>query len=65
MEGVKGAQVIMRFLRKLKLICRQERRESVPIRDQKPRMLSPEARCELKRLQQDCDGDRDVDAIAE
>lgn len=45
------------FLRKLMSICRKDSRESLLIRDQKPRMLSPDVRRALKRLQQDCEED--------
>lgn len=48
------------FLGKLKSCNRKGRRESILTRDQKHRMLSPEAKCELKRLQRDCDGDGSV-----
>lgn len=45
------------FLGKLKSRSWKSRRKSLLIRDQKLRMLSPEAKRELERLQQNCVGD--------
>ena len=48
------------FLGKLKSRSQNGRRESLLTRDQKPRMLSNEAKREIERLQRDCDGDGSV-----
>ena len=49
------------LLRKLKPACWKDGRDTLLIRDQKPRLLLPEANREFARLRQDCGGD----AIAE
>lgn len=41
----------------LKAHRRKDMRESILIRDQKPRLLSPDARREFERLRQDFGGD--------
>ena len=49
------------LLRKLKSICRKGGCESDLIRDRNPRVLSPDVRRALKKLQQNCEegsGDR-------
>lgn len=43
------------LLRKLKSICRKGGCESDLIRDRNPRVLSPDVRRALKKLQQNCE----------
>ena len=53
MGRMRGAEMFARLLRKLKSICQKGGCESDLTRDRNPRVLSPDVRRALKRLQQD------------